>query len=159
MKGLNNPYYHLYSKVPMPDNKSLRLFDLNPAGITTARNPRNLPPSQRMNAKQLCIAAILAPTNGSPYQFDSYLPEELESYHLAAVDFFQTYCQENPSCNNVVNPTRIRLDQDFTALYNHVSRKSYIKRISNVYLLFYSIFIIIFLFFIFIFFIFIGCLS
>ena len=56
-------------------------------------NPRNQPPSQRMTTEQIRIAALLAPTDGSSYQFDSYLPEELESYHLAVMDFFRTYCQ------------------------------------------------------------------
>ena len=79
-----------------------------------------------MNAEQLCIAALLAPTNGSPYQSDSYLPEELESYHLAVMDFFQTYCQEKPARNDVVNLAQICLHQDFPALYDHVSKRRYI---------------------------------
>ena len=53
-------------------------------------NPRNQPPLQRMTTKQLRIAALLAPTDGLLYQFDSYLPEELKSYHLAVMDFFRT---------------------------------------------------------------------
>ena len=90
-------------------------------------NPRNQPPSQRMTTEQLCIAALLAPTNGSLYQFDSYLPEEPESFHLAVMDFFRTYCQQNPARNDVVNVARIRLHQDLTALYDHVSKKNKIQ--------------------------------
>ena len=95
-------------------------------------NPRNQPPSQRMTTEQLRIAALLAPTDGSSYQFDSYSPEELESYHLAVLDFFRTYCQQNPARNDVVNLARIRLHQDLTALYDNVSKRIIYKRSSNI---------------------------
>ena len=119
----------------MSNNENHGLLDLNRAGINAAHNTRRLPPSQHMSAEQLRIAALLAPTNGSPYQFNSYLPEELESYHLAVMDFFQTYCQENRARNEVVNLARICLHQDFTALYDHASKKELYKRTSNIYLL------------------------
>ena len=86
-------------------------------------NPRNQPLSQRMTTEQLRIAALLAPTNGLSYQFDLYSPEEMESYHLAVMDFFCTYYQENPARNDPVNLARIRLHQDLTALYDHVSKR------------------------------------
>ena len=92
-------------------------------------NPRTQPPSQRMTTEQLRIAALLAPTDGSLYQFDSYSPEKLEFYHLAVMDFFRTYCQQNPARNDVVNLARIRLHQDLTALYDNVSKKNYIKEV------------------------------
>ena len=92
-------------------------------------NPRNQPPSQCMTTEQLRIAALLAPTDGLSYQFDSYLPEELESYHLAVMDFFRTYCQQNPARNDVVNLARIRLHQDLTALYDNVSEEFIYKEV------------------------------
>ena len=106
-------------------------------------NPHNQPLLQRMTTEQLRLAALLAPTEGLSYKFDSYWPEELKSYHLAVMDFFRTYCQENPARNNFVNLARIRLHQDLTALYDHVSKR--------IYLLFYIYIYFLFLLYVFIF--------
>ena len=110
-------------------------------------NPRNQPPSQRMTTEQLRIAAVLAPTDGSLYQFNSYSPEELKSYHLAVMDFFRTYCQENPARNDFVNLARIRLHQDLTTLYDHLSRKNYYYYIYIYFFLFFFIDLYVFLFY------------
>ena len=110
-------------------------------------NPRNQPPSQRMTTEQQHIAALLAPTDGLSYQFDSYLLEDLKSYHLAVMDFFRTYCQENPPRKDIVNLARIRLHQDLTALYDPVSKRIYLL----FYIYIYLFFIIIYLLYVFIF--------